>query len=109
MSDTNRIIGYGFFIVAIAIFIAIFSVSFIILYEAFGPGPPYYGQTANMDKWENPIPAIVVIDFFGLIVAGVLFWAGSRKLRTKQRTPSNNDAQSGTAALRHCGTAAPQH
>ena len=92
MSDTNRIIGYAFCTMAAVIFFVIFSVSFFILYEAFGPGPPYYGQTANMDKWENPIPAIVLIDFFGVLLTGALYWAGSRKLRTKQRTPSNNDA-----------------
>ena len=38
------------------------------LSEAFGSGPPYYGRTTNMDKWQNPFPWLAVIDLFALLI-----------------------------------------
>lgn len=32
------------------------------LIEAFGPGEPYRSRTENMDKWQNPIPTLAVVD-----------------------------------------------
>jgi hypothetical protein len=32
------------------------------LVEAFGEGPPYYGRTTNMDKWESPVVFLLIID-----------------------------------------------
>jgi hypothetical protein len=42
------------------------------LVEAFGGGPPFYGRTTNMDKWVNPIPALLLINAIGLIIAFAL-------------------------------------
>ncbi|WP_434113714.1 hypothetical protein [Paraburkholderia caffeinilytica] len=36
--------------------------------EAFGSGPPYYGQTTNMDKWFDPLPMLAVVDVLGILV-----------------------------------------
>ncbi len=37
-------------------------VNAISLLDAYGSGAPYYGRTTNMDKWENPLPWLAVID-----------------------------------------------
>jgi hypothetical protein len=31
------------------------------LAEAYGAGPPYYGMTTNMDKWESPWPTVIML------------------------------------------------
>lgn len=41
--------------------------------EAYGAGPPYYGRTANMDKWENPVPELLVIDLVIVVAVVVVF------------------------------------
>lgn len=41
-----------------------------VLWEAFGPGPPYYGRAANMDKWQNPFPLLIALD---LLAAAAVF------------------------------------
>lgn len=41
------------------------------LNEAFGDGPPYYGRSTNMDKWRNPVPALLVIDGLALLIIAV--------------------------------------
>lgn len=38
------------------------------LVEAFGDGPPYYGRTTNMDKWESPLPILAMIDIVVLVL-----------------------------------------
>ncbi|WKB53816.1 hypothetical protein [Eleftheria terrae] len=42
------------------------------LLESYGSGPPYYGRTANMDKWESPVPFLLAFDAVALLVATVL-------------------------------------
>jgi len=54
--------------VAVACMGAVVWLNMTILLEAFGSGPPYYGRTTNMDKWQNPIPWLAVIDFFVLLI-----------------------------------------
>jgi hypothetical protein len=34
--------------------------------EAYGNGPPYYGRTTNMDKWDSPIAVLVIVDVLAL-------------------------------------------
>ncbi len=47
-----------------------------LLDEAYGSGPPYYGRTTNMDKWDSPAPLLALLNggalLFGLAVAFVL-------------------------------------
>lgn len=35
---------------------------------AYGDGPPYYGRTTNMDKWENPLPKLLILDISSIVV-----------------------------------------
>ena len=30
--------------------------------EYYSDGPPYYGRTTNMDKWESPVMGLVIAD-----------------------------------------------
>ena len=50
-----------------------------MLNEAYGPGPPYYGLSTNMDKWTSPWFALVAIDALVLLIVGTLLttWRGS--------------------------------
>lgn len=43
-------------------------VSVDLLNEAYGAGPPYYGRTANMDKWTSPWPVVLVVNAVALAV-----------------------------------------
>ncbi|OMH39752.1 hypothetical protein BGP75_01470 [Motiliproteus sp. MSK22-1] len=56
-------------------------INYITLSEAYGAGPPYYGQTANMDKWSDPIPFLAVLDIAATAVLSVL---GGIYLRLKK-------------------------
>ncbi|BEU71625.1 hypothetical protein JK151_16540 (plasmid) [Ralstonia syzygii subsp. celebesensis] len=52
------------------------------LIGAFGDGPPYYGRTTNMDKWENPIPKLVALDAVAVII---LWMVGRWAVRCRKR------------------------
>jgi hypothetical protein len=51
------------------------------LSEAFGAGAPYYSQTVNMDKWEDPTKFLVALDLTALIVNLFLLKRGVRLWR----------------------------
>ena len=42
------------------------------LIEAYGSGPPYYGMTTNMDKWESPVGFLVGLNALALLFVVVL-------------------------------------
>ena len=61
-------------LLAVVILVGAFNV--LSLNEAFGDGPPYYAQTTNMDKWTDPLPMLVIVDAFTvLLVASTLYLA----------------------------------
>jgi hypothetical protein len=41
-----------------------------LLDEAYGAGPPFYGRTVNMDRWEDPLPQLLLVNALG--VAGLV-------------------------------------
>jgi hypothetical protein len=43
--------------------------------EAYGAGPPYFSQTTNMDKWQDPSSQLVWLNGIGLVLVGVLAMA----------------------------------
>jgi hypothetical protein len=49
-------------------------ITYDALVEAFGSGPPYYGRTANMDKWASPVPWLVVLDGLAVALAAAVLW-----------------------------------
>ena len=51
---------------------------------AFGSGPPYYSQTTNMDKWQNPVPYLVGLDLIVLVVVFLLSRWASRLWRANE-------------------------
>ncbi|MBN3724606.1 hypothetical protein G3N92_10465 [Burkholderia sp. Ac-20379] len=62
-------------IASVALFFAVvvLAVAFnaLALQEAYGDGPPYYGRTANMDKWESPLPILLPADAGVLALIGI--------------------------------------
>jgi hypothetical protein len=56
-----------------AIIIIAAWLNYSYLAEAFGSGPPYYGRTANMDKWTNPIPTLMATDAVAALFLVILF------------------------------------
>jgi len=53
---------------AILIGLGLIAINYWALMEAYGSGPPYYWGTTNMDKWNNPIPMLIVIDAIGAVI-----------------------------------------
>lgn len=60
-------------------------VNYEALVEAYGSGPPYYSRTTNMDKWNDPLPELILLDLGALAVAAALIWVGTRKPRKPGR------------------------
>ena len=53
-----------------------------LLTEAYGGGPPHYGQTTNMDKWSNPWPGLLKVDAIGAVLLfALLRWGVFPKSR----------------------------
>lgn len=36
--------------------------SALAVWDAYGPGEPYYGRSTNRDKWSDPRPILLVVD-----------------------------------------------
>jgi hypothetical protein len=43
--------------------------------EYYGEGPPYYGLTTNMDKWQTPVADLVTSSGLGLLSLSALVYA----------------------------------
>jgi hypothetical protein len=46
--------------------------SFRVCEDAYGAGPPYYGLTTNMDKWEAPTAHLLRLNAGGLLLVALL-------------------------------------
>ena len=51
--------------------------------EYYGAGPPYFGRTTNMDKWESPVADLIVSNGLGLVLIASVFY-GVRRLGARQ-------------------------
>ncbi len=70
-------------IVLIIVFLTV-AFNMLNLQEAYGDGPPYYGRTTNMDKWESPFPMLLPVDAVVIVLLGVYaIWLR----RTRNRNP----------------------
>jgi hypothetical protein len=49
--------------------------------EAFGSGPPYYGRSTNMDKWQYPRAAVASVDIVAVLATVVM---ATRFLRARR-------------------------
>jgi hypothetical protein len=65
--------AYSLLFMCIVLFMFVAYMNIDAIVGAYGNGPPYYGRTTNMDKWENPIPTLVVLDIFSIVI---LFFVG---------------------------------
>ena len=81
---TRRQIGWLMCMAAIAVTVVLVVASYHALIEAYGPGPPYFGRTTNMDKWSDPLPVLLLVDSIGLFVAGILARFGLRLVRSEK-------------------------
>lgn len=72
----KRAISYGCFALSIALIGWLAWITYDVVVESYGPGPPYYGRTTNMDKWTNPVPGLLAIDLPGLGIAIGLVYVG---------------------------------
>jgi hypothetical protein len=78
-----RIIGVFQILVGILIVTVTVFMSYEVLIEAYGKGSPYYSRTTNMDKWSDPIPGLLAIDFLSLFIVMLLLRSGLRRIRMK--------------------------
>ncbi|WKB55891.1 hypothetical protein [Eleftheria terrae] len=68
-------------ITAVAVLGAAAFVTVSNLIESYGSGPPYYGLTTNMDKWESPVPFLLAFDAVALVIAAALGWFARSRLK----------------------------
>ena len=54
--------------------------------EAYGAGPPYFSQTTNMDKWQDPTGQLLRLNGVGLVLIGVL---AAAIWRTRRRSSAD--------------------
>lgn len=72
----NRHLALLLLLVSVGLFGFVAYVTYDNVIGAFGSGPPYYSQTTNMDKWQNPMPYLVGLDLIVLVVIFLLSrWA----------------------------------
>lgn len=79
--------GTGILLLVLGMLVLVMAafVNYEVISEAYGAGPPYYSRTTNMDKWNNPLPELLVGDAVAALVAGLLLRAGIRRVRTYSR------------------------
>lgn len=51
--------------------------------EYYGDGPPYYGGTTNMDKWQSPVADLVVATGVLVLSFAVLVYLATRWRRPR--------------------------
>ena len=62
-------------IVAVLLVATLGWLHYELLMEAYGSGPPHYGQTTNMDKWSSPWPGLLKVDAIGAaMLLALLRW-----------------------------------
>ncbi|URV28016.1 hypothetical protein [Burkholderia gladioli] len=82
MTRRHLKIALGLLALVVVALAAAFNV--LNLREAYGDGPPYYGRTTNMDKWESPLPMLLPVDAVVIVLLGVYaIWLR----RTRSRNP----------------------
>jgi len=69
--------------VVVALAAAAWSIDAI--WWAYGSGPPFYGRTTNMDKWEDPLPVLLAVDVVVGIVVALCARRAWRALRRDRR------------------------
>lgn len=69
----KKCIEYSIFLVCVLWFLFVVYVNIDAIVGGYGDGPPYYSRTTNMDKWESPVPTLVVLDIVSIVV---LFFVG---------------------------------
>ena len=68
----KKCLAYLGLIAFIGMLVFVAYVNYDAIVGAFGDGPPYYGRSTNMDKWESPVPTLLVVDTLALAVALVV-------------------------------------
>ncbi|MFC1642580.1 hypothetical protein ACFL5O_07825 [Myxococcota bacterium] len=74
------------FSTAVLIFVVVLACAWAscrICEESYGPGPPYYGLTTNMDKWKDPTQQLIRINAIGLALVAAVAWGLWRLGRKK--------------------------
>ncbi len=60
---------------AVVVCMLAFGTSIDQLAVAYGAGPPYYGGTANMEKWASPWPAVAILVTVSVGSVALTRWA----------------------------------
>lgn len=69
-----------YFLILLIGIVCIIAFNVMNLIEAYGNGPPYYARTTNMDKWENPLPVLFLVELITfIIILGYCFYLKKRK------------------------------
>lgn len=71
--STRGAASISFFAVLISLLGMALYLNYVSFEEAYGGGPPYYGRTTNMDKWQDPVPDLVLSDGVVIVACAGLF------------------------------------
>jgi hypothetical protein len=83
-NTVRRVAAVSFAALMLGVLALCLSVDWAICSEAYGAGPPYYGRTTNMDKWQDPMGRLVVVNVTGFGLAAALGF-GLWRLRGAKR------------------------
>lgn len=79
----KKYLAYLSLLISALLILFVAYVNFDAITGAFGEGPPYFSRTTNMDKWENPIPVLLAVDFLTFVFSLVVCrWAVKRIRRS---------------------------
>jgi len=51
--------------------------------EYYGDGPPYFGRTTNMDKWQSPVVELLVMNALGLAWVSLVVYGALRRANSR--------------------------
>ena len=72
----RKYIAYAATFGCVVWFIFVVYVNVDTIVGSYGDGPPYYGRTTNMDKWEDPISALALLNLVSIAAISIIWrWA----------------------------------
>ncbi len=77
----KKYLAYLGIVGTLAMLAAVAWLNYDAIVGAFGDGPPYYARSTNMDKWENPVPTLIVLDATAVAIALFIFRWSRKAIR----------------------------
>lgn len=79
----KKCIAYAVLLACALWFLFVVFVNIDAIVGGYGDGPPYYGRTTNMDKWESPVPMLFLLDTVSIAILFILGRWASIQIRNR--------------------------